>query len=158
MPRTDVSAFVAEAAEDAPDRQALVESGGRTLTWAGLEDEVARIATGLGSHGIRAGQRVMIVVGNRIEFVTTYLGVLRAQVVAVPVNPRSTAGELARMVADSGSRMVVADETSLDAVRAALAELDPDVARPVVVATGTAPGEGERALDDLRADVLRPVP
>ena len=124
MPRHDISALVAEAADDVPDRQALVESGGRTLTWAGLEDEVARIATGLGAHGIRAGQRVMIAVGNRIEFVTTYLGVLRAQVVAVPVNPRSTPGELARMVADSGSRMVVADETALDAVRAALAELD----------------------------------
>jgi long-chain acyl-CoA synthetase len=62
------------------------------------------------------------------------------------------------MVADSGSRMVVADETALVAVRAALAELDADVARPVVVATGTAPGEGELALDDLRADVVRPVP
>ena len=158
MPRHDISALVAEAADDVPERQALVESGGRSLTWAGLEDEVARIATGLGAHGIRAGQRVMIAVGNRIEFVTTYLGVLRAQVVAVPVNPRSTPGELARMVADSGSRMVVADETALAAVRAALAELDGDVARPVVVATGTSPGERELALDDLRADVVRPVP
>ena len=158
MPRHDISELVAEAADDVPDRQALVESGGRTLTWAGLEDEVARLATGLGAHGIRAGQRVMIAVGNRIEFVTSYLGVLRAQVVAVPVTPRSTPGELARMIADSGSRMVVADETALDAVRAALAELDADVARPAVVVTGTAPGEGELALDDLRADVVRPVP
>ena len=123
MPRTDISAFVAEGAADVPDRQALVESGGRTLTWAGLEDEVGRIATGLGAHGIRAGQRVMIVIGNRIEFVTTYLGVLRAQVVAVPINPRSTPGEVARMIADSGTRLVVVDDTALDVVRAALAEL-----------------------------------
>lgn len=158
MPRHDISALVAEAADDVPDRQALVESGGRSLTWAGLEDEVARIATGLGAHGIRAGQRVMIAVGNRIEFVTTYLGVLRAQVVAVPVNPRSAPGELARMLADSGSRLVVTDETALDAVRAALAELDADVARPAVVVTGTVPGQGELGLDDLRADVVRPVP
>lgn len=158
MPRNDISALVAEAADEVPDRQALVESGGRSLTWSRLEDEVARIATGLGTHGIRAGQRVMIAIGNRIEFVTTYLGVLRAQVVAVPVNPRSTPGELARMVADSGTRLVVADETALDAVRAALGELDPDVARPTVVVTGTAPGEGELAFDDLRADVVRPVP
>lgn len=158
MPRNDISALVAEAADDVPDRQALVESGGRSLTWAGLEDEVSRLATGLGTHGVRAGQRVMIAVGNRIEFVTTYLGVLRAQVVAVPVNPRSTPGELARMVADSGTRLVVTDETALDAVRAALDELGPDVARPTVVVTGTAPGEGELALDDLRADVVRPVP
>ena len=65
---------------------------GRSLTWAELEDEVGRVATGLGAAGIVAGYRVMIVIGNRIEFVTTYLGVLRAQAVAVPVNPGSHAG------------------------------------------------------------------
>ncbi len=158
MPRNDISALVAEAAADVPDRQALVESGGRSLTWAQLEDEVARLATGLGAHGVRAGQRVVIVIGNRIEFVTTYLAVLRAQVVAVPVNPRSTAGELARMIADSGSRLVVVDETALDVVRRALAELGPDGAAPTVVVTGAEPGAGEVALADLRADVVRPVP
>ncbi|TGN62709.1 AMP-dependent synthetase [Nocardioides eburneiflavus] len=158
MPRNDISALVAEAAADVPDRQALVESGGRSLTWTQLEDEVARLATGLGAHGVRAGQRLMIVVGNRIEFVTTYLAVLRAQVVAVPVNPRSTAGELARMIADSGTRLVVVDETALDVVRRALAELGPGVAAPTVVVTGTSPAEGEVALADLRADVVRPVP
>ena len=100
MQRTDISAFVAEAAEEVPDRRALVESDGRSLTWVQLEDEVARIATGLGDVGIRAGQRVMIIVGNRIEFVTAYLGVLRAQVVAVPINPRSAPGEIARMLLD----------------------------------------------------------
>src|SRR6476469_2638712 len=157
MPRTDVSAFVAEAAEDVPERQALVESGGRTLTWAGLEDEVARIATGLGAHGIRAGQRVMILVGNRIEFVTAYLGVLRAQVVAVPVNPRSTAGEVARMITDSGTRLVVVDDTALDVVRRALGELG-DVAAPTVVVTGAEPGPGEVGFAALRADVVRPLP
>lgn len=160
MPRNDISALVAEAAADVPERQALVESGGRTLTWSRLEDEVARFATGLGAHGIRAGQRVMIVVGNRIEFVTSYLGVLRAQVVAVPVNPRSAPGEIARMIADSGTRLVVVDETALDVVRTALAELVEmgGVAAPTVVVTGAEPGEGEVAFADLRADVVRPVP
>ena len=158
MPRNDISAFVAEAAEDVPGRQALVESGGRSLTWAQLEDEVARISTGLGAHGIRAGQRVMVVIGNRIEFVTTYLGVLRAQVVAVPVNPRSVPGEVARMVADSGTRLVVVDETALDVVRTGLRELPADVAAPTVVVTGAEPGPGELAFSELRADVVRPVP
>ncbi|WP_210649980.1 class I adenylate-forming enzyme family protein [Nocardioides sp. SYSU D00065] len=157
MPRNDVSAFVAEAALDVPERQALVESGGRSLTWARLEDEVARIATGLGARGVRAGQRVMIVAGNRIEFVTAYLGVLRAQVVAVPVNPRSAPGEVARMLLDSGARLVVVDETAVDGVRAALAELG-DAPAPTVVVTGTEPAAGEIAFDDLRADVVRPVP
>lgn len=159
MPRHDISAFVAEAAAELPERQALVETGGRSLTWAGLEDEVARVATGLGAHGIRAGQRVMIAVGNRIEFVTAYLGVLRAQVVAVPVNPRSTASELARMLADSGTRLVVADDTTVEVVRAAVADVAaPDVQRPLVAVVGTSPSAGELAFDDLRAASVRPVP
>ena len=52
---------------------------------------------------------------------TTYLGVLRAQAVAVPVNPRATAGELARMIADSGARLVVADADTVATVREAVA-------------------------------------
>ena len=117
----DVADLVAEAAADRPQSLAIVEAGGRSVTWAGLEDEVGRIATGLGEAGIVAGNRVVIAVGNRLEFVTTYLGALRAQVVAVPVNPRSTTGELARMIADSGARMVVADPGTVGAVRDAVA-------------------------------------
>ena len=113
-----------------------------------------------------AGQRVLLAVGNRLEFVTTYLGVLRAQVVAVPVNPRSTVDELARLVADSGSRLVVADPRTLDAVREAVAvvrralegdgdELDPDLVsravRPRVVVIGEPALAGELTHDALRS-------
>jgi long-chain acyl-CoA synthetase len=113
----DVSSLVAEAALDRPDILAVVEAEGRSVTWAQLEEEVARVATGLGAAGLVAGQRVLLALGNRIEFVTAYLGVLRAQVVAVPVNPRATSGELARMIADSGSRIVVADDETIATVR-----------------------------------------
>ncbi len=107
------------AAAECPDRLALVEVGGRSLTWAQLDEEVGRVATGLGRAGLVAGMRAMIVLGNRLEFVTCYLGALAAQVVAVPVNPGSTAYELARMLADSGARLVVADGGTAPAVREA---------------------------------------
>ena len=119
-PAHDLTALVRDAASEQSEKLAVVESGGRSLTWSQLEDDVRRIATGLGERGIVAGHRVMIATGNRIEFVTTYLGVLRAQAVAVPVNPGATSFELARMIADSGSRLVVVDETTADAVREAL--------------------------------------
>ena len=174
MPSThDVSRLVAEAAADRPDAFAVVESGGRSVTWAGLEDDVSRLATGLGAEGLVAGQRAMLAMGNRIEFVTSYLGVLRAQVVAVPVNPRSTAGELARMIADSGSRLVIADQETAPAVRdavglvrAALAgettELDADLLdraqEPRVFVTGVLPADGEQSYDALRAVAPAPPP
>ena len=145
----DVSELVAAAAADQPDRLVLVESGGRSLTWSQLEDEVGRIATGLGLAGVVGAQRVLIAIGNRIEFVTTYLGVLRAQAVAVPVNPLSTVDELARMIEDSGSRVAVADEETAVAVHEAVGML---AVPPRVVVVG------EVSYDDLRAAPARPVP
>ncbi len=153
----DVADLVAEAAAESPDKLALVEASGRSLTWGELEDEVGRVATGLGAAGIVAGHRVLIAIPNRIEFVTTYLGVLRAQVVAVPVNPRATASELARMIADSGARLVVSDATCLAAVREALAS-EAGAASPRLVVVGATPEAGEQSYDDLRAAPARPIP
>ncbi|MGZ4448269.1 MAG: class I adenylate-forming enzyme family protein [Nocardioides sp.] len=175
----DVADLVADAAAASPERLALVEAGGRggrSLTWAALEDEVSRVATGLGAAGVVAGHRVLLAMGNRLEFVTTYLGVLRAQVVAVPVNPRATAGEVARMIADSGARMVVTDADTVTTVREAvgyvvaaldgesgeLGDADQDLlsraVRPRVVVVGATLLPGERSYDHLRADTARPVP
>src|SRR5688500_9792766 len=117
---SSVSALLTAAAEQSPDSLAVTETAGRGVTWAQLDDEVDRVSVGFGLHGLVAGNRAMIVVGNRIEFITTYLGALRAQLVAVPVNPKSTANELARVLADSGSRMVVADPESITTVREAV--------------------------------------
>jgi long-chain acyl-CoA synthetase len=169
----DLASLVTEAALESPSKLALVEAGGRSLTWAQLDDEVGRVATGLGAAGIVAGYRVLIAAGNRLEFVTTYLGVLRAQAVAVPVNPNATAGELARMIADSGARIVVADVDTVTGVREAVsmlrraldgepgeigADLLERATRVRVVAIGTTLLPGERSYDQLRADTARPVP
>lgn len=154
----DIAALVAAAAADCPDRLAVVEARGRGLTWAALDDEVGRVATGLGTVGVLAGHRVMLAMGNRLEFVTAYLGVLRTQGVAVPVNPGSTAEEIARMTADAGVRMIVADSPAIDAVRAALDLLGGEGATPQVVVVDVEPRSSERAYDDLLAMAEVPVP
>lgn len=153
----DVAALVTAAATDFPDRLALVEAGGRGLTWGELDDEVGRIATGLGAAGILAGHRVMVAMGNRLEFVVSYLGILRAQAVAVPVNPGSTAEEFARMITDAGARLVLADGGAVDAVRAGVVRLE-DGRSPQVIAVGAAAADGESTYDDLRAELGQAVP
>ena len=174
MSSTDLADLVAEAAEASPDRLAVVESGGRAVTWGELEADVARCATGLGRLGVLAGHRVMIAVGNRLEFVTSYLGVLRAQVVAVPVNPRSTADELARMIADSGSRLRRGrrrgaaggpggggDGRGRARRRGVDARRRPGLARRTTLGSwrsATERGAGEIGYDDLVSGEARPVP
>jgi long-chain acyl-CoA synthetase len=172
----DLADLVAEGAGERPEALAVVEAGGRGLTWAELENEVGRVATGLAAAGVVAGQRVLLALGNRLEFVTTYLGVLRAQVVAVPVNPRSTVDEFARLIADSGSCLAVADSRTVGAVREAVSivrsaieategngdVLDADlVARaipPVLVVIDEPAQEGELSYDELRSGSPEPVP
>lgn len=177
MPRaSDVADLVATASVEAPERLALVEVGGRSLTWAALEDEVGRVASGLNRLHVLGGHRVMIVLGNRLEFVTSYLGALRARAVAVPVNPKSSAYDLARMLADSGARLVIADGHTVGVVREAVAlvrqalagtpiagagELEPDLlaraqAASVVLLDDT-PAPDETAYVDLVAAPAEPI-
>ena len=152
---SNVADLLARAAAESPDKVGLVEAAsGRRVTWAELDAEVSRAAHGLSGMGLVAGYRVVIAVTNRVEFVTSYLGALRARMVAVPVNPRSATGELVRMIADCGARVVIADPTTVTTVRSAVAGLEDAlegadeelraravVPRIVVVGAPTVPGE-----------------
>ena len=170
---TLVADLVALSAARDGGRDALVETSGRRLTWADLDSEVDRVATGLGDAGVVAGQRVLLAMGNRVELVTTYLAALRAQLVAVPVNPRAKVEELAWMIADSGARLVVADSAAVAEARAAGVLVrealagsrdvlgDDVVARarePRLVVVGSEPeSSDELAFETLRGTEARPL-
>ena len=168
--------LVSTAATDVPDAVALVHGDVR-LTWAALEEEVARVAHGLVAAGVVAGHRVALAMVNRPELVVSYLAVLRVQAVAVPLNPRATAEEVARMLADSGARMVLVDEAAVSVVRAGVARLETELSGatdrpggtlpaelleravvPRVVVAGTTLRPGERSYDHLRAERGREHP
>jgi len=133
-----------------PERIALSEAAtGRAISWRGLDDLADRVGAGLFASGLVAGQRVLISMVNRIEFVAAYLGVLRSGMVAVPVNPRSATGEMIGIFADSGARMAICDDTTAAVVRAAAtgvteamaASGDPAGGPQIVVVGSTEPGE-----------------
>jgi len=144
-----------------PDFTAIVDdANGVCLSWAELDAAVDRLARGLSVAGLVAGQRVAFALGNSPAFVVTYLAVARAGLVSVPMNPRSATGEIARMLADSGARMVVADSSTVSSVRAAVDGLadalqaadDQRRARtpvPLVVVDGVPVLPGERRFADL---------
>src|SRR3954452_5293922 len=164
---TNVADLLATAAREEPDRIALSEAAtGRTVTWAALDDLADRVAQGLSGAGMVAGYRVMIAASNRIEFVATYYGVLRARMVAVPINPRSATGEVVRMLVDAGARMVVADPTTIGTVRSAVdgvrealeASGEEAASPPRIVVIGAPAEEGERTWDQLVSQTGAPVP
>ena len=164
---SNVAELLSRAAVMEPDKLALSEATtGRRITWSELDALVERVVHGLSEAGMVAGYRLMIATGNRIEFVAAYLGGLRAGLVVVPVNPRSVTGELIRTLADSGTRMVIADPSTVSTVRRAVGGLNEALesvgmepgARPRIVTVGTTLEPGERGWDQLVATAGRPGP
>ena len=73
-----------------PDAVA-VTSATRSLTWAELEEESARLAGGYRGLGLEPGDRLASLMPNRIDLVVHYLACFKAGLVATPLNYRYTA-------------------------------------------------------------------
>jgi long-chain acyl-CoA synthetase len=129
--------LVRDAAQRRGDGAAFVHRGA-TTTWAQLDGEVDAAAAGLLALGLRTGDRVGIHLGNTLDFPVAYFGVLRAGLVAVPLNPGYTRDELAHALGDSGARALVTARGTAATAQVVLAELD-TLEHLVVTGTDTAP-------------------
>ena len=95
-------------AQRTPDREAVV-CDGRRITYAELECRTNRIANALGAHGVRAGDRVALLLANGIPWVELALGVIKCGALIVPISIRLTHQEIAFIVADSDARALLFD-------------------------------------------------
>jgi long-chain acyl-CoA synthetase len=95
---TNLADVLLAPARTTPDAIAL-RAGPGAITYRELEERSARVAGTLGSEGVDPGARVTIAGYNTIAFVVSYLGVLRAGGVAVPLNPHAPDPELDRELA-----------------------------------------------------------
>ena len=91
-----------------PHHRALV-FGEEVRTHAELHDRAARLASVLVAGGVRAGDRVALLLHNRIEFVETLLACHRLAAVAVPINFRLAPDEVEYVLADSGAVALICD-------------------------------------------------
>lgn len=135
------------------DAVALISRGKHT-TYGQLRDQVARYRGGLADLGLEPGDRVGIACGTNWYFAVSYLAVLGAGLVAVPLNPNAPTPELERELRTIGARALVVGP----AAKAAIGGLDrsslPDLAH--VVASSGVDLEGAVTMDDLLAH--DPVP
>ncbi|MCP9210402.1 type I polyketide synthase [Streptomyces cucumeris] len=81
----------------------------RRVTYRELERRTARLAGHLVGLGLARGDRVAVLLGNRVEAVESLLAVTRASGVGVPVDPGSSEEELTRLLEDSGARVLITD-------------------------------------------------
>ena len=82
---------------------------GNTLTWGELRGRVAALADALSRRGVGFGDRVMILMLNRTEFVESVLAINMLGAIAVPLNFRLTAAEIAFLVEDCEARLIITE-------------------------------------------------
>lgn len=97
---------------------------GNTVTWAELRRRVAALAGALSRRGVGFGDRVMVLMLNRTEFVESVLAANMIGAIAVPLNFRLTPTEIAFLVEDCGARVLIT-EPVLAPVAIAVRDIQP---------------------------------
>ena len=109
---------------------------GNTMTWARLQRRVGALADGLSRRGVGIGDRVMILMLNRTEFVESVLAANMLGAIAVPLNFRLTSAEIAFLVEDCEARVMIT-EAVLAPVATGVRDIQP-LLNMIVVAGATA--------------------
>lgn len=108
---------LAELAGRKPDDVAI-ECGDTRLTWNDLDERTNAMAQGLERVGAQPGAHVAICVSNRAEFVEAVLGAWRAGCAYTPLKTGWTAREVAAVLDDARTAVVVTDrDGARDAAR-----------------------------------------
>ena len=137
-----------------PDATAL-RFLGRTTSWRELDARVTALAGALSRRGVGFGDRVLILMLNRVEFIEGVLAANALGAIAVPVNFRMTPPEIAFLVADCDASVVIT-EPVLAGVATAVRALDSRLA--TVIIAGDAADDGALAYEDLIAEEGAPAP
>ncbi|MCD4524353.1 class I adenylate-forming enzyme family protein [Nocardioides sp. cx-173] len=117
-----IAAGVREFGRATPGATAVID-GDRKLTFAALDERSSRVAQALLTAGLAPGERVAVLLGNRLEYPELAAGIAKAGLVMVPLNPRLTASEARFILEHSGARAVVLDDALAGIVGDAVTEL-----------------------------------
>lgn len=152
-------ALLIARAEATPDAEAL-RFEGRSLTYSELRSRSRAMAQRLREHGVGVGDRVGLLVPNGLDAPVAWFAILLARAVAVPMNVRYGARDLAYVLGQSGCSVVLAgpgQRPLVDSTRAAA----PDVRHVLTLADATlGPGNGDPGaalLDEAQPDPDEPV-
>ncbi|HEX9776378.1 MAG TPA: AMP-binding protein [Actinomycetota bacterium] len=143
-----ITSGIREFAIATPSATAVVD-GERRLTYAALGERSRRVGNALLAAGLRPGERVAVLLGNRLEYPEVAAGIAGAGMQMVPVNPRLTAAEVAYIVGHSEARATILDD-ALSGVAAPALEEHTQALTLSIDGTTLGP-DYERAVEDASA-------
>ena len=108
-------AMIADAASRNPDGEALV-CGDVRMNWREVVQRSKDVAAGFHRLGLQRGDRVAVLLGNRIEFVLTMFAAAHAGLITVLLGTRQQKPEIAYVLTDCGARLLIHEAALADRV------------------------------------------
>ncbi|MFG1923182.1 amino acid adenylation domain-containing protein [Cryptosporangium sp. NPDC048952] len=130
VPDLTVDEWVRRQVAATPDAVALVAEDGSELTYGDFDARVDAFAHRLEEKGVRAGDRVAVVMPRSVDLVVALAGVWRVGAAYVPVDPAYPAERIEHILEDAAPRVVITDLRTV--------EVRDRVPAPVVHGSGAA--------------------
>ncbi|MDH6222933.1 type I polyketide synthase, partial [Streptomyces pseudovenezuelae] len=136
---TPLPVILRENAGRFPDKIAF-EDDRHAVTYRELDARTRRLAGHLVGLGVRRGDRVALCLGNSVAMVESYLAVVRAGGIGVPINPQAAPAEIEYLLADSAAAFAFTGTTRAETFLQSI----PRATREVSVVVAGALGAGAR--------------
>lgn len=133
-----LAAMLRAHAEASPEVEAVVEIGGRRLTYGELWAAARRVAGGLVALGVEPGDRVALRHPAGADWVVGFWGTVMAGAIAVAVNTRATPADMEFVLRDAAVAVDLTPDTGLpDGEPVEPAAADPDDVAALFYTSGT---------------------
>src|SRR4030043_1421109 len=109
-----------------PQKQAII-CGGKRWTYREFHERVNRFSHGLKAFGVGKDDKGAILHPNRHTFLEVYYGITQIGAISVPINIRLSPGEIAFILQDSESKVLIADpmfQGKIDAIRGEIPKIE----------------------------------
>ncbi|HMJ36019.1 MAG TPA: AMP-binding protein, partial [Baekduia sp.] len=146
---TIAEAFRLTAQQRADEVAVRTKGGAVSWTWDELRTRVDRLAGSLAALGLRKGDTIALMLGNRPEFHQADLAAMMVGATPFSIYMTYAPNQIEYVVGDAGARIIITESQFLDNVLEARKTL-PDLEHVIVVDGDDVP-EGVTRLDDLPA-------
>jgi len=119
-----------------------------SYTYAEVQKMAESVGQWLSQQSLELETRVAILADNHPRWVASYLGIIAAGFTAVPLDTAFHTDQVAKLLKDSGTKLIFCDEKHLKVTQEAIAGLPVQI---VLTSKDAAPGNGEPTLDSMFA-------